>query len=87
MTLREVGSALRRMQAATLSQLAAELASTPREIEPLLAFWEHRGDVRRCGSPEAAGCGTSCRSCPIGRTPRSQDVARRAEVYEWIATP
>ena len=67
MTLRELGSTLERMKAATLTQLAAEMGASPREIEPLLAFWEHRGNVRRCSRPQASGCGTRCRACPLGR--------------------
>ena len=87
MTLRSVGDALRTMKAATLRQLAAELAASPREVEALLAFWEHRGNVKRCASPQASGCGTACRACPIGSTPGGAPAMReesQAVVYEWV---
>jgi hypothetical protein len=87
MTLRSVGDALRTMRAATLSQLAAELSAPQHEIEALLAFWEHRGNVERCSSPQASGCGTACKACPIGSTPGGVPVAREESqtvVYEWV---
>ncbi len=83
MRLRTVASALKRMRAATLTQLAAELATTPRELEPLLAFWEHRGNVRRCASPQTRGCGTTCRACPLGQGPVSASSRPDPVVLEW----
>lgn len=80
-SLRDVAEALRRLGAATLSQLAAEVGGTATEVERLLSFWERRGDVHTCRDPQTAGCGTSCRACPLGRTPRARPAA---VVYEWV---
>ncbi len=90
MTLRDVASALERMKAATLTQLSAELETTPRELEPLLDFWEHRGDIRRCPDSRTGGCGSTCRACAFGqrRSARSAERGTRRhespEVYEWV---
>ena len=75
-TLRTVGDALRQMQVATLTQLAADLAAPPREVEAMLAFWERRGNVRRCQTQAALGCGTACHGCPVGSGgPPSRDTS------------
>ncbi len=91
MTLRDVGRALEHLEAATLTQLAAELGASPREVEVLLEFWERRGDARRCTHQATTACGTTCRACPIGSAPagRGADGAspRRdggTVVYEWV---
>lgn len=92
MMLREVGSVLQRLGAATLTQLAVELSARPSEVAPLLEFWERRGDVRRCARETTPVCGRSCRRCPIGaRGPASPATASRgsdaragAIVYEWV---
>ncbi|MFW5745750.1 MAG: FeoC-like transcriptional regulator [Spirochaetota bacterium] len=93
MTLRDVGSTLERLEAATLTQLAAELGASPHDVEVLLDFWIRRGDVRRCTMEATSACGTSCRACPIG-TSRTQGArttgpgasrrSRRPVVYEWV---
>lgn len=86
-SLRDVAEALRRLGAATLSQLAAEVGGTATGVEHLLAFWQRRGNVRTCADPTQAGCGTTCRACPLGRTPRSAARAHRGgapTVYEWM---
>jgi hypothetical protein len=47
---------------ATLGQLAAELSAPQGEVEAALAFWEHRGSVRKARSLELSGCGGGCGS-------------------------
>ena len=91
MTLREVGSALERLGTATLTQLAAELGTSPREVDVLLDFWERRGDVRRCDLQATSACGTRCRACPIGSARTTSATAQPGEpgagataVYEWV---
>lgn len=90
MTLRDVGRALERLEAATLTQLAAELGASPGEVEVLLEFWERRGNVRRCDLQATTACGTTCRACPIGgsrATPTDAPPGDRAgatTVYEWV---
>jgi hypothetical protein len=90
-TLRDVGSTLERLGSATLTQLAAELSASPRDVEVLLEFWERRGNVRRCSMIATSACGTTCTRCPLGKP--SSKPARRAEqpvgrvdasVYEWV---
>ncbi|MFP4114896.1 MAG: FeoC-like transcriptional regulator [Spirochaetota bacterium] len=91
MKLRTVAATLEELGAATVSQLAAELNVTRHELEPALAFWEHRGDIRRCRRMGAAACGTSCTKCPIGqgqtnvpRAARPRAAVDTVVVYEWI---
>ncbi len=88
MTLRDVAAALERMKAATLTQLAAELEAPPREVEPLLDFWERRGTIRRCADSLTGGCGSTCRACPLAQRRPSVEMRtppqRTAVVYEWV---
>ena len=91
MTLREVGSTLERLGSATLTQLAAELGASPREVEMLLEFWTRRGNVTRCSAIASGACGTSCTRCPLGvarADGRAEDgAASVATVYEWRDRP
>ena len=91
MTLREVGSTLERLGSATLTQLAAELGASPREVEMLLEFWTRRGNVTRCSAIASGACGTSCTRCPLGVARASgtgrDEAASRTTVYEWCSRP
>ena len=93
MTLTSVRSALTRLGAATLAQLAAELSASPPDVDALLEFWERRGNVRRCATVLTTGCGTSCRRCPLGAAAEGAALSRAPDpvprgaapvVYEWV---
>ena len=85
MTVSAVGRALKRLGAATTAQLAAELGGSAREVETLLAFWEHRGNARECSTIAGGGCGTSCKACAIGRRkPGSGESGSSIRAYEWV---
>ena len=89
MTLTDLRTALRGLGAASLTQLAAELGSSPREVALLLEFWQRRGDVRTCTAIAGPACGTTCRACPVGAAPRGAScgataTAQAPVVYEWV---
>ena len=82
MILTRVKHGLRSLQAATASQLAAELSLGRRDVEVALEFWVNRGDVRACEESVGPACGTSCTKCPIGQLPKK----RRTPVADHIET-
>ncbi|MFP4068297.1 MAG: FeoC-like transcriptional regulator [Spirochaetaceae bacterium] len=67
MILTRVKRGLKTMKAATASQLAADLSLARKDVEAVLDFWVHRGDVRACEERVGPACGTTCTKCPIGR--------------------
>jgi hypothetical protein len=84
---------------ATLGQLAAELSAPQGEVEAALAFWEHRGSVRKARSLELSGCGggcgSGCGSSKPGSGKKRDRTQRRAgaagrkpagivALYEWV---
>ncbi len=72
MILARVKHGLRSLQAATASQLAAELSLGRKDVEFALEFWVNRGDVRACEESVGPACGTSCTKCPIGQLPKKR---------------
>jgi hypothetical protein len=75
MILARVKHGLRSLQAATASQLAAELSLGRKDVEVALEFWVNRGDVRACEESVGPACGTSCTKCPIGQLPKTRRAA------------
>ena len=82
------------MEAATASQLAAEVSAGRSEVEAALDFWVRRGDVNVCEDSSAPACGTTCTRCPIGSMPKARSARRRSAqsrsvsspvVYEWVS--
>lgn len=72
MILTRVKHGLRSLEAATASQLAAELTLGRKDVELALEFWVNRGDVRACEESVGPACGRSCTKCPIGQVPKKR---------------
>ena len=47
----------------TIEQLAAELGTTPADIDRQLGFLEHIGAIRRVSFSAQKTCGGSCKGC------------------------
>ncbi|NBB90909.1 MAG: hypothetical protein GVY23_06845 [Spirochaetes bacterium] len=78
MILTRVKHGLRSLEAATASQLAAELSLGRRDVAIALEFWINRGDVRACEESVGPACGTSCTKCPIGQLPNKRRASADA---------
>lgn len=94
MILRDVRHTLKRLEAASATQLAADLHMRRSDVEAALDYWIQRGNVRVCQHSRAQACGTTCTRCPIGSMSRSmkgdprlrpREPVTPAIVYEWVS--
>ena len=84
MIVREVKRALRRLHAATLSQLATELGASSSVVSAALAYWESRGRVRRLEAVYGQCSPIACSSCPIAPTCVADIDSPADEYIEWV---